>query len=236
MLGTRARVRRGPEVPDPTRPDCRGSARALVLSAPRGIVRRMQTPDDPRPLYGAAMSWAHALMRAVPADRLDAPTPCAEFTVRTLMGHLIGTAERGLATAIGRPHAPIPHVVTDVPDRRLAARYHRLSQDVAAAWAARAHLHELVDAPWGKVQGHDAVWGFTLETTVHAWDLAIATGQPAEGSPTLVQPLLARAPAIIPAEGRKRSYGPVVTAHHTTGPTERLANWLGHHLPAADSE
>jgi uncharacterized protein (TIGR03086 family) len=202
--------------------------RGLVLSVRRDIVRGMQTPDDPRPVYRTAMDWVTALMRAVPPHRLDAPTPCAEFTVRTLMGHLIGTAERGLATGTGRPNAPIPHVVTDVPDSRLTARYDELASDVAQTWSARADLRELVDAPWGRVRGDDAVWGFALETAVHAWDLAVATGQPSEGSPALIEPLLARAPAIMPAEGRTRSYGDPVGASHPAGPTERLANWLGH--------
>lgn len=87
-------------------------------------------------------------------------------------------------------------------------------------------------APWGEVPAGEAVWGFANETLVHGWDLAVATGQPAEAPPTLVEPVLARAHALVPAGARNpRAYAPAVGAGRGAGPTERLASWHGHRWP-----
>ncbi len=124
------------------------------LLADRLVGRRCHTPgvnDAAAALdsYYAALSWVQDLMGSVTFDLLDRATPCPEFTVRMLMGHLVGTAERGLATAQGRPNGPIPHVITDVPDADLARRYAVLGGQLRTAWSG-VELHETVEAPWGR--------------------------------------------------------------------------------------
>ena len=49
---------------------------------------------DPRPHYAGALTWVHGLLRAARPAQLDAPTPCPDFDVRTLSGHLVGTVLR----------------------------------------------------------------------------------------------------------------------------------------------
>lgn len=96
------------------------------------------------------------------------------FSVRALMGHLVRTAERGLATAQHRPTTSIPHVVTDIPDEALATRYGVLAAHLHPAWSKVGPTDE-VRAPWGPTTADAAVWGFATETLVHGWDLAVAT-------------------------------------------------------------
>lgn len=186
---------------------------------------------DPRPLYRRALAWVHGLMRDVRPDQLGDPTPCPEYDVRTLIGHLVGTAERGLATAQDRPTRSIPHVITGPSVKRLVDRYGELAVAVPRAWAADDRVDAMVAAPWGEVSGRDAVWGFVNETVVHGWDIAVATEQDPEAPTDLVEPVLARAHDLIPATPRKPSYGRVVQPRPRAGPTERLANWLGHRWP-----
>lgn len=76
-------------------------------------------------------------MTLVRPDQLNAPTPCSEFDVRTLLGHLVGTAERGLATGNGRSTRPIPHVITDIADGAHAARYMTTTTAAHGAWGLR---------------------------------------------------------------------------------------------------
>ncbi|MDA8282338.1 MAG: TIGR03086 family metal-binding protein [Actinomycetota bacterium] len=182
---------------------------------------------DVRDLYDEALAWVAGLMRTVPASLLSRSTPCPEFSVRALMGHLVGTAERGLATAQHRPITSIPHVVTDIPDEAFATRYGELAAYLHAAWSEVGRRNE-VRAPWGPTTADAAVWGFATETLVHGWDLAVATDQPSEARQGLVQPLLTRATTTVPASNRKRSYAEMVTSTPDAGPTEQLANWLGH--------
>lgn len=182
---------------------------------------------DPRRVYAHAVGWAHELMAQVAHRDLERATPCVDFTVRALMGHLIGTAERGLATAEGRPTGPIPHVISDVPDDELASRYGALGRHLRTAWS-QLDPGQAVRTPWGTTTADRAAWGFATETLVHGWDLAIATGQHSETHPGLVQPVLDQASTTLPALERKPSYGSVVTSRPGVGATERLANWLGH--------
>ncbi|MCP2251722.1 Mycothiol maleylpyruvate isomerase N-terminal domain-containing protein [Prauserella aidingensis] len=55
-------------------------------------------------------------MSGTDTDQLTGATPCTELDVRTLMAHLVGTAHRGLGTALGTSTAHVPFAVTDVPD------------------------------------------------------------------------------------------------------------------------
>lgn len=152
-----------------------------------------------------------------------------------LLGHLVGTAERSLATAQGRPTGLIPHVVVDIVDGDLATRYLTVATAAVSAWYASACLDDPVLAPWGEVGVRSAVWGFTNETLVHGWDIAVATAQPAEAAADLIEPVLARARRSVPQATRNaRAYGPVLTSRPCAGSTERLANWHGHQWQQAD--
>ncbi|MGZ4782689.1 MAG: maleylpyruvate isomerase N-terminal domain-containing protein [Oryzihumus sp.] len=93
------------------------------------------TFEQQREDYLAALGWVAGLMASTPPAQLGLPTPCAEYDARSLMGHLIGTAERGLATAERRSSSHVPHVVTDVPDEELASSCAALARRIGSdAW------------------------------------------------------------------------------------------------------
>lgn len=192
-----------------------------------------ETTTDPRPLYFRALTWVSELARAIPADRLADPTPCDDFDVRTLLAHLVTTVRRPAALAAGTDpmaHALVSADVLDDP----AAAYATESAALRAAWsgpAGDALLDRVVRVPWGEVPGRDALWGFTNETLVHGWDLAVATGQDPECDPGTSRTVLEWVRPTIPAEprGGPVPFGPVVPPAPEAGPTEQLANWSGHH-------
>lgn len=163
--------------------------------------------------YFDALAWVGELMAATRPGRLDAQSPCADFKVRHLMGHLIGTAHRGLGTAQGVSTRDIPHVVTDVPDDELAARYATLATSIRHPWAQLAAADQVM-APWGPCTALEAARGFTVETVTHGWDLAVATGQPYD------------APAGI--SDRCLTYAAPTVGEKSSSATERLAHHLGH--------
>ncbi len=194
----------------------------------------MDIATDPRPLYSRALAFAADLVDGVRPDQLTDPTPCDEFDVRTLLGHLLTTARRARVIAGGGSVAEVPPVVTDVPDAELAATYRRDADAALAAWADDALLEELVSVPWGSVPGAGAIWGYLNETLVHGWDLAVATGQPSEADPDLAGAALAAAQRFIPAGPRDPEvpFADAVSPAPGAGPTEQLANWSGRTGPA----
>ncbi|MGV9671781.1 TIGR03086 family metal-binding protein [Gordonia sp. NPDC003504] len=183
-------------------------------------------PADPRPVYAAATRWVTDLLGHVDDDQLDSPTPCDDFDVRALAGHLIGTARRAVALGNGDDVFAVP----SIDDRHDAGTYADLTTGAIDSWSEDAKLTAMVKVPWGEVPGAGALWGYVNETLVHGWDLAVATGQDAEPDPALAEATLAVAQRFIPAEIRADDtvpFGPVVEPRDGAGPTERLANWSG---------
>jgi uncharacterized protein (TIGR03086 family) len=177
--------------------------------------------------YFDALNWVAHLATEVPIKEMEAATPCEDFDVRSLLGHLIGTAHRGLATARRIPTRGIPHVVNDVPDAELASTYARLAASIRDAWAPLTAADE-VHAPWGTCTAMDAARGFTVETITHGWDLAIATGQPSDAPNSIADRCLAYAAAVVPDRLRGVMYHRPVVNGNASSTTEQLAHLLGH--------
>jgi uncharacterized protein (TIGR03086 family) len=180
--------------------------------------------------YLDALGWVTQLMTAVQARHLNARTPCEDFDVRSLLGHLIGTAHRGLATARSIPTRDIPHVITDVPDAELAPTYAALSASIQQAWSHLAAADAIV-APWGPCTALEAARGFTVETITHGWDLAVATGQPSDAPNGIADRCLSHAAAVIPDRLRGVMYDVPVVSAGAFSTTEQLAHLLGHKRP-----
>ncbi|MEU5974800.1 TIGR03086 family metal-binding protein [Streptomyces sp. NPDC047315] len=134
-------------------------------------------PPDFRP---AAEAVAR-LLPAVTDDGLGAPTPCPDYSVRELLGHLVmlTTAFRDTARKeLGPTTDTDPNSARPVLDPDWRAVLPRRLDEVAEAWSD--------PAAW---QGTTRAGGVTLpapvagmvalnEIVVHGWDLARATGQP----------------------------------------------------------
>ena len=136
------------------------------------------TQLDPRPYYRDALQWVHGLLAAIRDDQWTLPTPCDEFDVRRLGGHLIATVQRAKIIGDGGDPMTVPLVVTDVADEDVAAAYRESSDSLWSTWGPDGSLDREVQAPWGRITGAAAVRGYLNETLVHGWDLAVATGQP----------------------------------------------------------
>ena len=185
---------------------------------------------DPRPLYRDALGWVAGLVARIRAEQLIRPTPCSEFDVRTLLGHVVATVDK--IRVIGEEGSPftMPHVAPLPADDDWSGALADAVERMWTVWSDVTHLDAELTAPWGTAPGRGALWGYLNETLVHGWDLAVATGQEPEADPALAGAVLAIAQRMIPAEprGREMRFAPVVEPRAGAGPTERLANWSGH--------
>lgn len=193
--------------------------------AQHGAVTTMQ--QDPRPLVRAALDRARRIVGGVSIEHLAAPTPCPEFDVRTLIGHLSATLERSAAIGSGRDPRTVPEFLTSENDDWPAVL------DAAAdrywqVWEDDALLDKPVTAPWGTFPGRVAMFMELDELLVHGWDIAVATGQDAEADPALAEAALEIMKITLPESPREGfPFGPPVTPAPDAGPTERLVNWVG---------
>ena len=142
------------------------------------LVFRLSTVafEQQRQDYLEALGWVSGLMLATTPAQLIGPTPCEEFDVRLLMGHLVGTARH------------TPHVVTSVPDDDLAAAY---ASPARYAGPGRCYTERIGSRLSGGPAPLEAVRGFTVETITHGWDLAVAIGQVTHQDPSPIRDPLA---------------------------------------------
>ncbi|MGK5729266.1 TIGR03086 family metal-binding protein [Streptomyces sp. URMC 124] len=184
---------------------------------------------DPRPLMDRAVAQVAALVAAVPAERLGDPTPCADFDVRALLGHLVAGVHDG-AQLGEKGTVEWSKPPTDIADDGWGRAYDEGRARLAAAWADDAKLARPVSVEWGTFPG--AVYltsGMVLESVTHAWDLSHALGHPLPLDQELAELALGWAQQFLPADrrGPEVPFGPVRPAPEGADACARLAAWLG---------
>ena len=169
------------------------------------------------------LSTAHDALRravdAVPPGAWGDPTPCEAWTVAQVLQHAAGDqlGDAGVLTGSGFPSYD-PFAPSGVLDGDPRAFLSPTLDASAAAFAAVApdEAAVAVPLPQGPLAAPVAVGACALDAAIHAWDMAVATGQPspvdddlaAQLQPVaraIVEPLrgFAYAPALPdPADGR----------------------------------
>ncbi|MFF7453561.1 TIGR03086 family metal-binding protein [Kitasatospora sp. NPDC008115] len=192
-------------------------------------------------LHARALELAASVVDAVQPEQLVLPTPCADWSLRRLLEHVVGQ-HRGFAAAAGGA-GPDLALWRDVPvhgDPAGAFRHSAARLTAAFALAAAAphpaplRLPEIRDG--GPIPFDRAVGFHLLDTLVHAWDVAVTLGSPTrltaavEDDPVLAGELLALAGAVPAAPADRapgRAFAAVLTARESAGPFERALALLG---------
>ena len=177
--------------------------------------------------HDRALAATTEIVGNVAAAQFDHPTPCAEFDVRALLNHLIAGNYRFAKVARGERAETVALTEDFVHDGALAP--YRVSAGVLAeAWSDPAVLERTVHLPFGDFPGAFALGIHTVETVVHGWDLAKATGQPTEVDPELCAVAWQNCKDIDDTfRGPGRPFGPPVATPLGGSKTEELVAWLG---------
>lgn len=169
--------------------------------------------DELGPVLGAVVA-------GITEDQLDAPTPCAEFTVRGVLEHMVGGATTFAAAFRGVE--PTEADSSDV----LAAFGPALSGLVEAIHAPGA-LERTVHAPFGELPAESFARFVVLDGLVHGWDLAVATGQAYDPPDTLVADAATFAQATIEPMRDGDTFAAAMAPAPSATPIERLAAFTG---------
>jgi uncharacterized protein (TIGR03086 family) len=172
------------------------------------------------------------ILTNVSRDQLDLPTPCASWSVRDLITHLVGNtywfaAIANTATAPDRPDNAAP----DVTGGDYLAAFRDGSQRAVSAFDTPGTMDNTLHLPWGDMPAGAFIMMASADQFVHGWDLARATGQPTDLDPELAARFLEFYRPVIPDAFRGPDPGApfavAVDVPPSAGPVAQLAAFLG---------
>jgi uncharacterized protein (TIGR03086 family) len=188
--------------------------------------------DIPLSPLATALDGAARLVDGVGAAQWELPTPCADWTVRQLVNHLVGGQRLFTRVLGGEPLPPAGRLGSRADQDQLgddpATAFRTSAGRLLAASGAPGVIERTWTVPAGTLPGPAVLHLRTVETLVHGWDLARATGQEpsfpeelAEGELAFSRDLLGRLP-----EGRS-PFGPSRPVGSDAPALDRLAALLG---------
>lgn len=167
---------------------------------------------------------------AIDAGQLNNPTPCTEWTVAQVIFHAAGD-QHAWASTVGLGSLPSydpfnpPHELDEGIENTLA----KAIQAATAAWAGVDPAASSLNTPLPPVPvlaPELAAAACALDAAVHAWDIAVATQQPAPLTAALAEQLLPAARATAePLRGF--AYAAALPEMPGDGAAEALLRYLG---------
>ena len=181
--------------------------------------------------FGHATDELTRIIHAVDDDQLDNQTPCAEARVRDLLDHLDTFAQAFTASATKTkragdrpPAADGANIGTDWRTR-IPQRLDRL----ASAWREPSAWEGMSVAGPFEMPAPAVAAVAIDELTVHAWDIAVATGQPFHADDASVAAALEFVQSVVEQSpgGTPGLFGAPVTVPDTAAPLDRLLGLTG---------
>ncbi|HEU4946826.1 MAG TPA: TIGR03086 family metal-binding protein [Kribbella sp.] len=162
-------------------------------------------------------------------DQWSAPTPCTDWTVRELVVHLVDLNR--LFARMMNDQAP-PDRSADPLGADPVGAYLESAESMQAAFDQPGILDRLYDGPRGPVTGAVRLQWRMSDLLTHGWDLAQATGQPAELPEDLAEQALSFVRGELATQPRDGRFGPAQPVADDAAVTDRLAAFLGRPVTA----
>jgi uncharacterized protein (TIGR03086 family) len=120
--------------------------------------------------YTKAVYGFDAVVRRVPADRWDAPSPCPDWTAADVVRHQVDVHSM-IAAMAGAEGEPPPFDPADPTSAWFATR-----DRVLGALDTEGALQREDDTPFGHLTVDQLVGILFIDPLTHTWDLAVAAG------------------------------------------------------------
>ncbi|MFF3404639.1 TIGR03086 family metal-binding protein [Streptomyces sp. NPDC002742] len=179
------------------------------------------------------LTRAHDRLReavaGVPESAWGAPTPCGEWTVRQVFNHArldqqaYGAAVTGSGWPEEDPFQPVDGLGADA-----TASLDKALADVAAVYGGLPADADEVATPLGPLPLPVAAAAAAMDAGVHAWDIAVATGQASPLDDELAEGIRLAADRL--ADHLRTSFGVFAAAREVpegAGRAEELLAFLG---------
>jgi uncharacterized protein (TIGR03086 family) len=187
----------------------------------------MASPADQIRYQAGAL---HDLIGGVRADQWDNSTPCAKWSVRDVVNHLVGggtvfaASFRGETIEVGE--SGMPDLLGDDP----TAAWDKVIADFESAVNAPGAMDREVALPFATLPAQVALDIATFDLLVHAWDLARATGQSFEPPDDVVAAGRKVADTIVDGLRDGNTFSAPADAPAGARPIEQLAAFCGRNI------
>jgi uncharacterized protein (TIGR03086 family) len=184
------------------------------------------TDDEALQDLDRALAGAARIVAGIGAGQWALPTPCTGVDVRALVNHLVtgNLLFAALVTGTPPPDRGADHLGDDP-----AAAFRGAAASLSGAFRTPGALGTVYTAPFGTAPGMALVHVRITEQLAHGWDLARATGQPADFPDDVAEHALAGAHAQLKSrpEGPNAPFAPEVPVPADAPAIDRLAGFLG---------
>jgi uncharacterized protein (TIGR03086 family) len=179
-----------------------------------------------------ALNQAGTVISRVRPGQEHLPTPCTDWDVRELVNHVVADV-RQFSAGVGGEAADKPE--GDLIDDDWEGAYRRAAADLMSAWRQDGVLERPVKTPMGEVPATWRIGNQVADLVVHAWDIAVATGQSTELDPELGEASLAWGRENLKPEfrGEGKQFAEEVPVEGDAPLHDRLAAFFGRRRPAA---
>jgi uncharacterized protein (TIGR03086 family) len=167
---------------------------------------------------------ARKIVGGVRADQYGRPTPCTEWDVRALLGHMVGVMvnmERGVSGG-----ELLPDMNNIDLDDDVAAQFGAASERTLAAWRTNG-LDGEVNVGAGAMPAALGASINLVDTTAHTWDLARATGQDGAIPDSLAATSLQVAEGFVDGVRQFAGIAPAIAVPADASPTARFVAYMG---------
>jgi uncharacterized protein (TIGR03086 family) len=182
--------------------------------------------DDFAALDRAALDWAASAVADVGEADLGRPTPCAGWTVRDLLGHMIATNDGFAGSLAGA--GPEGEVWDRLDYAGDAAEGFAVSGDrLTGALAAADPTIKTQIWPYGPVSLRGIYAMHIVDMVVHGWDVARAVGADRTPEPELASAAY-KMMLRFPVEARpSRAWGLIVPVDDGASDLDKLLGYVG---------
>jgi uncharacterized protein (TIGR03086 family) len=179
-------------------------------------------------MYERALARTGKTVAGTMPEQFGDPTPCSDWSVETLLNHIIGGCLTFAGGGEGRR-------VDAMREQHLAARdhvaaYNRAARAALNAFRSPGALERSFTLPWGDTPGSAALGLALADAAVHGWDLAMATRQEAIIDDEIAQHLYEMTTQMMEPNGRfprGTAFKEPVDLDHDARPADKLLAYLG---------
>ena len=167
--------------------------------------------------YRTASEWTLSKVKRT-GDQLDAPTPCDDWDVRTLLNHMLETQQYFVQSARGEAASPPS---SEPPDDLIG-------DDAAAAYErARADTILTFSDDGVRARTGPSLGIAFSDTLLHGWDVARATGQDTTMPAGLAESAYDVVHGAFTDDQRQGVFGPELPVGSNASPQQKLLAYTG---------